>query len=130
MSDQKSNDGISLELNAEGAAARASDQALSRLGQAATWLMPGRAARVRITAALAERAAEKIRTGSPLNEAEMFFVGQFFEKEARLLGNREAAAEEIQQVLPEVEDRLKELPPVAQDAPSETFFNRAEGIAS
>src|SRR5262245_20785777 len=118
MSDQKNNDGISLELNAEGAAARASDQALSRLGEAANWLMPRRAAKVRITAALAERVAEKIRAGSPLNEAEMFFVGQFFEKEARLLGNRESAAEEIHRVLPEVNDRLKELSPAAQTAPS------------
>jgi hypothetical protein len=65
-----------------------------------------------------------------LNEAELFFVGQLFEKEARLLGNREAAAEEIQRVLPEVDDRLRELPPAPEATPSQSFINRAEGIAS
>jgi hypothetical protein len=130
MSDQKNTDGISLEVKADGAAARVSDQALSRIGEAATWLMPRRAARVRITAALSERVAEKIRDGSPLNEDERFFVGLLFEKEGRLLGNREAAAEEIQRVLPEVNDRLKELPPAPEATPSQSFINRAEGIAS
>jgi Protein of unknown function (DUF2806) len=128
--DEKKSDGLGLKVGADGVAASASDAALVRIGQAFNWLMPKKAARARISAALADSVAQKIRANSTLNEAELYFFAQVFEHQGRLLANREAVAEEVERVLPGVGERIKALPPSPVASPSAGFVAKAESIAS
>lgn len=131
MSEKDNTGGVSLEVRPDGAAVHVSEGTLSSFGKAAGWLFPRKAAKVKITAALAERVADKIKEGSPLDDLERGFVGQVFAREARALANTESAAERVHQLLPEVQARLPPLPAAAEAAGHrETFVSRAQGVAA
>jgi hypothetical protein len=122
---------LSVGLTPEGATAQVSEGTLSKVGQAAAWLFPKKNAKAKVTAALADRVAEKIRSGAPLEEAERYLVSRLFEREARALENSEQAAEVVRAVLPETSKRMAELPPLPSSAePSDEFVRRAESVAS
>jgi Protein of unknown function (DUF2806) len=121
---------IGIEVGAHRVRAHVSEGGLARLGSAAAWLAPLHAAKVKITAALAERVATKITSGEPLDDQEQYFVGRMFSKEARKLANQEAVAQRVEEVLPEVQERVQRLPPYEDPGTSSTFFARAETIAA
>ena len=121
---------IGIEVSADRVRAHVTEGGLARLGSAAAWLAPVHAAKVKITAALAERVATKITSGEPLDDQEQYLVGRMFSKEARKLANQEAVAQRVEEVLPEVQERVQRLPPYEDRGASSTFFARAETIAA
>jgi hypothetical protein len=121
---------IEIAVNASGAKGRLSEGALTQFGKAADWLFPQKAARVKITAALTESVIEKIRRGKPLRQAEQDLFSLVFKKEAHALANRQAAADRLLEVLPEVEAQTKSLPAHEDRGTSKDFIARAESIAS
>lgn len=121
---------IGIKVGADSVSAHVTEAGLARLGSAAAWLAPVHAAKVKITAALAERVATKITSGKPLDDQEQYFVGRMFSKEARKLANQEAVAQRVEEMLPEVEERVQRLPPYKDHGTSSTFFARAETIAA
>jgi hypothetical protein len=129
MGDPDKGSAIKVGVDRSGARAEISNRALTRVGDAAAWLFPKQAARVRITQALAERTAERIRSGQDLDEQERAFVAQLFKKEARAIANQNAAAERIREVLPEIEVKMQALPPVADRGTTSDFVARAESLA-
>src|SRR5215831_11067179 len=131
MKDDKSADpGASLSVGPDHISAQVSNRTLEKIGSAAKWLFPKKDARTKITAAMASRVTEKIKAGNVLEPHERDFVGLVFERDARALANREAVAYKVQEVLPEVAVRLRELPSAAAGSIDETFIAHAENIAS
>ena len=122
---------LSVEVGTRGASARVSETALQKIGQAAAWLFPRKDANARITAAIADRVAEKIKAGTPLDEVERSFVGRMFEREARSLANAEEVAERVAELMAEVKARLARLPErVDSEDSARVFVGRAETLAS
>lgn len=131
MSDEKeSSPGLSVMVNETGVEAKLSSGTIARLGAAASWLFPNRDAKVVVTRALAERVADKIRKGDLLDLKEQGFVSLIFDKEARRLGNQQAVAERVLEVLPEVSAQLSQLPPQDDRGTSAELIGRSESIAS
>jgi len=124
MSDEDEGSGVSIAVSVDGAKAEVSNRALARIGEAAAWLFPKRAARVQITRALAQRVAEKIRSGESLDESERMFGALMFEKHARAIVNQTAAAERVRAILPEIEDRMQSLPPTSDRGTTADFVAR------
>lgn len=130
MPEEKLGDGASLSVGPDHVQAQVSERVLAKLGDAAAWLFPRRDARVRITAALAHRVSEKIAIGGELDQQERNFVSSVFDKEGRALSNREAVADRVNKVFPEVAAQMKALPISAEQPMSKRFIARAESIAS
>jgi hypothetical protein len=132
MNQKKDEPALSVEVGAEHVGAQVSDRALSRFGEAAAWLFPKKDAKAKITAALAQRVAEKIKSGTPLDESELYFIGRMFDREARQLANTERIAERTQLFLPEVQRRLEEVPHNDDDSVANpgAFVSRAESVAA
>ena len=128
--EQKDKLAIEVKVGSDSVSAGVSEGALVRLGDAVTWLLPKHTAKVKITAALADRVATKIQSGAVLDENEQYFIGVMFQREARKLANQEAAAQRVKEVLPEVQDRIKLLPPYEDRGTSKMFVGRAETIAA
>lgn len=122
--------GVSVSVGPDQVRADVSEGALSKIGDSVAWLFTKKDAKAKITAALAARVSEKIKSGDGLDEHERWFVGLVFEKEARAIANQQEVADRVQQVLPEVSARMAQLPPVDEPATSRTFIGRAETIAS
>lgn len=122
---------MTIGVTPEGASAQVSEGALAKVGQAAAWLFPKKNAKAKITAAVADRVADKIRSGAPLDEDERNVVSRLFRREARALANSEQVAEAVHAVLPETSERMAALPPDPdRPVPSEEFIRRAESVAS
>jgi len=130
MGDKPEELGVTVSVGPDQLRADVSQGALSKIGEAVAWLFPKRDATVKITAALAARVSEKIKSGEVLDEQECWFVGLVFEKEARAIANQQEVADRVQQVLPEVSAQLEQLPPLDERGTSRTFISRAETIAS
>ena len=128
--DHKDKPAIAVEVGADSISAHVSEGALARLGDAVAWLAPQHSAKVTITAALAERVARKIKSHEPLDDEDQYFVSAMFHKEARKLANQEAVAKRVGEVLPEVQDRVRLLPPYRDRGTSKAFLGRAETIAA
>jgi hypothetical protein len=128
--EQENEPAIGFEVSPESVSAHVSEGTLARLGDAVAWLVPKRAAKVKITAALADRVATKIQSGDSLDDQEQYFIGLVFKKEARKLANQEAAAQRVREVLPEVQERVQLLPPYEDRGTSRIFVDRAETIAA
>jgi hypothetical protein len=122
--------GVSVSVGPDRLRADVSQGALAKIGDAVAWLYPKRDAKVKITASLAARVSEKIKSGDGLDEQERWFVGLVFEKEARAIANQQEVADRVQQVLPEVSSQVAQLPPVDERGTSRTLIARAEAIAS
>ena len=130
MGEKDEKSGVAVVVNSNGVEARVSEGTLTKLGTGADWLFPRKAARAKITAALAESVAEKIRSGIPLGQQEQYLVSLIFEKEARALANRQAATDRFVEVYPEVEAQTKSLPEQKDRGTSPDFIARAESVAS
>jgi hypothetical protein len=131
MGDEKSQGtGIAVSVNESGLEAKVSEGVITGLGTVASWLFPRKDAKVAITQALAQRVAEKIKSGEILNDQEQYFVSLIFEKEAKQLGNRRAIADRVLEVMPEVSEKMKAFPNSQDDGISSEFIERAEEIAS
>jgi hypothetical protein len=128
--DHKDKPAIALDVGSDRISAHVSEAALARLGDAVAWLAPQHSAKVAITAALAERVARKIKSHEALDDQEQYFVSAMFHKEARKLANQEAVAQRVGEVLPEVQDRVRLLPPYRDRGTSKAFLGRAETIAA
>jgi hypothetical protein len=94
---------ISVEVGTQKVSASISHGALSRLGQVAAWLFPRKDAKAKITSALADAVAHKIKTGSRLNEVEQYFVGRMFDREVQAVTISEQLSHQVQAVLPDVQ---------------------------
>jgi hypothetical protein len=127
---ETSSGGASLSVGPDHVQAQVSEGTLAKLGQAISWLFPNRAAKVTITASLARHVSEKIASGSALDREELAFVSSVFDKERRFLSNREAVANKVMKLLPEVASQMDTLPPTGKEGVRETFMARAENIAS
>ena len=128
--DHKDKPAISVDVGSDSISAHVSEGALARLGDAVAWLAPKHSAKVKITAALAERVAIKIKSHEALDDQDEYFVSAMFHKEARKLANQEAVAQRVGEVLPEVQDRVRLLPPYTDRGTSRAFLGRAETIAA
>ena len=128
--DHKDKPAISVDVGSDSISAHVSEGALARLGDAVAWLAPKHSAKVKITAALAERVAIKIKSHEALDDQDEYFVSAMFHKEARKLANQEAVAQRVGEVLPEVQDRVRLLPPYRDRGTSRAFLGRAETIAA
>ena len=128
--DHKDKPAIVVEVGSDRVSAQVSEGALARLGDAVAWLAPKHSAKVKITAALAESVAIKIKSHEALDDQDEYFVSAMFHKEARKLANQEAVAQRVGEVLPEVQDRVRLLPPYRDRGTSRAFLGRAESIAA
>lgn len=128
--DHKDKPAIAVEVGPDSISAHVSEGALVRLRDAVVWLAPKHSAKVKVTAALAERVAMKIKSHEALDDQEKYFVSAMFHKEARKLANQEAVAQRVGEVLPEVQDRVRLLPPYGDRGTSTAFLGRAETIAA
>jgi hypothetical protein len=128
--DHKDKPAIAVDVGPDSISAHVSEGALARLGDAVAWLAPKHSAKVTITAALAERVAIKIKSHEALDDQEEYFVSAMFHKEARKLANQEAVVQRVGEVLPEVQDRVRLLPPYRDRGTSRAFLGRAESIAA
>ena len=128
--DHKDKPAIAVDVGPDSISAHLSEGALTRLGDAVAWLAPKHSAKVKITAALAERVAIKIKSHEALDDQDEYFVSAMFHKEARKLANQEAVAQRVGEVLPEVQDRVRLLPPYTDRGTSRAFLGRAETIAA
>ena len=128
--DHKDKPAIVVEVGSDRVSAQVSEGALARLGDAVAWLAPKHSAKVKITAALAESVAIKIKSHEALDDQDEYFVSAMFHKEARKLANQEAVAQRVGEVLPEVQDRVRLLPPYRDRGTSRAFLGRAETIAA
>jgi hypothetical protein len=128
--DHKDKPAIAVDVGSESISAHVSEGALTLLGDAVAWLAPKHSAKVRITAALAERVATKIKSHEALDDQDEYFISAMFHKEARKLANQEAVAQRVAEVLPEVQDRVRLLPPYRDRGTSRAFLGRTETIAA
>jgi hypothetical protein len=128
--DHKDKPAITVDVGPDSISAHVSEGALARLGDAVAWLAPKHSAKVKITSALAERVAIKITSHEALDDQDAYFVSAMFHKEARKLANQEAVAQRVEEVLPEVQDRVRSLPPYRDRGTSRAFLGRAETIAA
>ena len=128
--DHKDKSAIAVDVGSDRISAHVSEGALALLGDAVAWLAPKHSAKVKITAALAESVAVKIQSHEPLDDQDQYFISAMFHKEARKLANQEAVAQRVGEVLPEVQDRVRLLPPYRDRGTSRAFLGRAETIAA
>ncbi len=92
------------------------------------WLFPGWSARAKITAAISDRVADKIRSGEPLNDDERCLAALAYEQEAQVLLRKAALVERVEIVMPEVARLVGQSEgPIGET--SEDFKYRASAIA-
>jgi hypothetical protein len=130
MADEESREGVRVSAKADGVELAVGDRTISRLGSAANWLFPQKHAKAVISAALAERVANKIQSGISLDQQEQYLVSLIFKKQARDLSNQQAVIDRVNQVLPQVESQVRSLPDNRDRGTSQEFLTRAESIAS
>jgi hypothetical protein len=128
--DHKDKAAIAVDVGSDSIRAHVSEGALALLGGAVAWLTPKHSAKVKITAALAERVAIKIKSHEALDDEDVYFISVMFHKEARKLANQEAVAQRVAEVLPEVQERVQLLPPYKDRGTSRAFLGRSETIAA
>lgn len=119
---------VKVPITAIEQAGKAGSWAGRQVEKIASWVAPDYAARVKLTAALAESTSAAIAAGAPLSAEQEFLLARALRREERAVTSQARTMALVTNCLPSVDQQMRGLPPSTKPT-SEAFVRHAEAAA-